>query len=122
MIEIMTRPLCQAFVLLLALPFLTSPTPLPPCTSPDANKPLWTLSDWTTDFSRPDANAVIFNLSNTLTGYSTRCFRDGIYPEGYCVPNEGGTGEDDDIGTLFTYYERVGELSVYQEWSCAGER
>jgi len=118
----MTRLQYQTLLLLLTLPFLTSSIHLPPCSSPDLNTPLWTLSDWTTDFTRPDAVTVIFGLSNTLTGYSARCFRDGIYPEGYCVWTEGGTGEGDDTGTLFTYYERVGELSVYQEWSCAAEK
>ena len=118
----MTRLLYQTLLLLLTLPLFTSSTRLPLCTSPDPGTPLWTVSNWATDFTTPDANAVIFDLFNTLTGYNARCFREAIYPEGYCVWREGGTGEGDDTGTLFTYYERVGELSVYQEWSCATER
>ncbi|KAK3387823.1 hypothetical protein B0H63DRAFT_165484 [Podospora didyma] len=125
----------HTILLLLAIPFLAAssaaPSPLPPCSPlPDANTPLWNLSDWSTDYTLPDdGGTVSFRLVNALTGYGALCVRVGPYPEGYCVSGagQGGTstgveeGDDDDTGTLFTYYEGVdGELSVYQEWSCGG--
>jgi len=64
---------------------------------------------------------VIFRLSNSLTGYGALCFRRGAFPEGQCIWVEGGTGEDDDTETWFSYNERIGELVVYQEWGCLVE-
>lgn len=101
---------------------LAASTPLPTCLTPDPDVPLWTISDWSTDFTLPDGGAVIFRLSNTLTGFGALCFRRGAFPEGQCIWVEGGTGEDDDTATWFWYDERLGDLRVYQDWSCDGER
>jgi len=90
---------------------------IPSCVSPNPDKPLWTLSEWTTNSTSP-GGVITFLLSNTFTGYGASCFREELYPEGYCVWLEGGMGEEDDTGTLFTFYERVGLLEIYQEWSC----
>ncbi|KAK0651101.1 hypothetical protein B0T16DRAFT_403177 [Cercophora newfieldiana] len=96
--------------------------PVPACAPPDLNTPLWTVSDWSTDFTLPDGGAVIFRLYNTLTGYGALCFRRGPFPEGQCIWVEGGIGEDDDTETGFSYDEKVGDLLVYQEWSCDAGR
>jgi hypothetical protein len=94
---------------------------LPPCISPDPSTPLWFVADWSTNLTIPDDSIVTFRLNNTLTGYSASCFREGLYPQGYCARagSEGGAEEEDDTATLFEYNERVEELGVYQEWACA---
>ena len=105
-----------------------SATALPPCTAPNTNMPLWTLTGWSTNFTDPEGDTVIFRLSNELTEYEALCVRQGLYPEGQCYrAGESTTGVDnppkeDDTGTLFSYNEWVGKLEVYQEWSCTNNR
>ncbi|KAM7208214.1 hypothetical protein V8F20_001494 [Naviculisporaceae sp. PSN 640] len=91
--------------------------------------PLWTITDWSTDYTVPDGGSIIFRLLNTMTGYDALCFRRGLYPEGYCMQavtdgNEGGTeaGQGEDTtGTIFQYYDKIGLLQIYQEWDCVGD-
>lgn len=107
-----------------------------PLVSPDLPPlQLWTLSDWSTDYTLPDGGSIIFRLRNTLTGYDALCFRRGLYPEGYCLQaitdgkgegegeGEGqgssSSSEEDTTGTIFQYYDKIGLLQVYQEWDCA---
>jgi hypothetical protein len=107
-------------LLFLSLPLLVFSNPLPTCLPPNADTPLWELSDWSTDFTLPDGGAVIFRLFSTLTGYGALCFRRGAFPEGQCIWVEGGTGEDDDTETWFWYDEKIGRLVVSQMSSCEG--
>lgn len=114
----MALNLHRSFLLLFAIPFLSSSSPLPSCISPELGRPLWTLSQWTTDYTVPDGGEVTFRLLNALTGYVAFCSRVGLYAEGHCL----GVGDDEDeTGTLFTYYEGIGQLMVYQEWTCTAD-
>ena len=117
----MSSQLLSFLLVLLTLPFLNLCTTLPTCVAPAPDTPLWTISDWSTDFTLPDGGAVIFRLHNTLTGYGALCFRRGAFPEGQCIWVDGGTGEEDDTETWFAYDETVGNLLVQQGWSCDGE-
>lgn len=63
---------------------------------PTQDTPLWTLTDWSTDFTLPDGGSVIFRISNTLTEYGALCFRRGALPEGQCIWVDGGTESEDD--------------------------
>lgn len=115
----LSRPALLTSLLLL----LSTPLSLSTCLPPTQDTPLWTLTDWSTDFTLPDGGSVIFRLSNTLTGYGALCFRRGALPEGQCIWAESGTqGEDDDTQSWFSYDERVRELVVGQGWSCQGGR
>ncbi|KAM7215763.1 hypothetical protein V8F06_008873 [Rhypophila decipiens] len=102
------------------------PVPIQNGTATTENTPpLWTLKDWSTDYTVEDGGSIIFRLVNNLTGYDALCFRRGPYPEGYCVQaiTDGGEGtgtEEDTTGTIFEYYDKIGLLEIYQEWDCDG--
>ncbi|KAM7205994.1 hypothetical protein V8F33_000824 [Rhypophila sp. PSN 637] len=119
-----------------ASPLANAPTPststLTACPVPLQNGtataqttlPLWTLKDWSTDYTLEDGGSIIFRLVNNLTRYDGLCFRRGLYPEGYCVQaitddGEGTGTEEDTTGTIFQYYDKIGLLEVYQEWDCS---
>jgi hypothetical protein len=115
----------RALLLALASLAATQITKPPACTAPNpaSATPLWTLSQWSTNFTAPEESTVTFRLENTLTGYTALCLLQGEYPQGYCVSAAWENGIDDgvrDTATLFEYREdgQKGELSLYQEWGC----